>query len=165
MGRVILLLLPPSTRETGTADSSGRCGFVSHVAGDPPLDVGCAMHVSATPRELASSRRIGALVSAMESVEPLHLVVVDMDGTFLAPDGRVSDRNRKLVAKLAQQQVPFAVATGRPAAALQPIIDNLGIALPTVTFNGACLQTAAAGAPSQPLWEQPLPSAGPPPVG
>ena len=41
--------------------------------------------------------------------------------------------------------------------ALQPIIDGLGIpSLPTITFNGACLQQARANLPPTPLWQNGL---------
>jgi len=63
------------------------------------------------------------------------------------------------VTTLQEKGIQFAVATGRPAAALQPIIDQLGVdSIPAITFNGACLQYAHPKAPSTPVWEEPLPS-------
>ena len=91
--------------------------------------------------------------------QPLRMVAVDMDGTFLNSNGTVSPRNKALASTLVQSGVEFVIATGRPAKALQPIIDGLGLqTLPAVTFNGACLQQAHAGKASTLLWQQPLPS-------
>ena len=87
------------------------------------------------------------------------LVVVDMDGTFLSPDGTISKRNRAMVETLQRKNIHFAFATGRPANALQPFVDSLGLAsVPAVTFNGACLQHAKCGLPSDPVWQQSLPT-------
>lgn len=84
---------------------------------------------------------------------PYRLVVVDMDGTYLNSAGQISERNHKLASTLQQRGVHFVIATGRPSAVLQPLINEMGVAsLPTVTFNGACLQHARANLPSTPLW-------------
>ena len=91
----------------------------------------------------------------------LKVVVVDMDGTFLnsSPVAPISLRNRQLVSTLLDRGVTFAIATGRPAKALQPFIDDLSLdSVHTIVFNGACLQRARAGKPAELIWQQTLPA-------
>ena len=92
--------------------------------------------------------------------QALRIVATDLDGTFLDGAGRISARSRELVATLAERGITFAIATGRPAAALQPLVDDLGVpSLPVIMFNGACLQHCSPRAAPTLVWEQPLTSA------
>ena len=50
----------------------------------------------------------------------------------------------------------FPFATGRPAPALQPHVDALGLALPCICFNGAAILHMAPRAPPKALHLQPL---------
>lgn len=75
-----------------------------------------------------------------------RLVVTDLDGTFLSPDGSISALNREAAAKAAEHGVPFVIATGRPIRWLDVLAD-LGTAHPLViASNGAVLWDLAAGA-------------------
>eukprot|EP00322_Chrysochromulina_rotalis_P006442 CAMPEP_0115841192 /NCGR_PEP_ID=MMETSP0287-20121206/7163_1 /TAXON_ID=412157 /ORGANISM="Chrysochromulina rotalis, Strain UIO044" /LENGTH=283 /DNA_ID=CAMNT_0003294833 /DNA_START=221 /DNA_END=1072 /DNA_ORIENTATION=+ len=90
-------------------------------------------------------------------VRPTHREPPDMDGTFLNASGQLSARNVQMAAELERRGVHFAIATGRPAAALQPLIDGIGLpSLAAITFNGACLQVARPHLPSTPLWQHTL---------
>ena len=76
-------------------------------------------------------------------------VATDMDGTFLSPppdvsghvNGELTQRSVALAQSLTASGVVFAIATGRPAPALQPHIDALGIdaGIPCICFNGAAV--------------------------
>ena len=89
----------------------------------------------------------------------LRVVATDMDGTFLGDSGKISKRSIALVATLQEKGIVFAAATGRPSAALQPIIDQIGVpSIPAITFNGACMQYMHPHKPSTLVWEQPLSS-------
>ncbi len=68
-----------------------------------------------------------------------RLVVTDLDGTFLGPDGSISPLNRAAAARAAALGIPFVVATGRPIRWLDVLAD-LDAAHPLViASNGAVL--------------------------
>jgi len=68
-----------------------------------------------------------------------QLVVTDLDGTFLSPDGTVSGPNREAVLAAQAAGIPVLFATGRPVRWLD-VIRNLPGAHPTViASNGAVL--------------------------
>jgi len=87
---------------------------------------------------------------------PLHLVASDMDGTLLAPSGTLSERTLAVVRDLRARGILFAIATGRPAPALQQHVDRLGLAIPCITFNGSSLMHMRPLLPPTPLWEHSL---------
>ncbi|RCK69411.1 HAD family phosphatase [Desertihabitans brevis] len=72
-----------------------------------------------------------------------RLVVSDLDGTFLSPDGTVSDLNRQAVADALAAGIEVVFATGRPIRWLQVVAD---LGLPNsvvVASNGAMLYDVA----------------------
>lgn len=74
-----------------------------------------------------------------------RLVVTDLDGTFLSPDGTVSETNSAAVLAAQAAGVPVVFATGRPVRWLD-VIRNLPGAHPTViASNGAVLYDLGAG--------------------
>lgn len=78
-----------------------------------------------------------------------RLVATDLDGTFLSPDGTVSEENARAVAEAADAGLPVVFVTGRPPRWLGVIAD-LPMAHPTViASNGALLWDLAQ---SEPLW-------------
>src|SRR3712207_2178778 len=73
------------------------------------------------------------------------LIVSDLDGTFLSPDGSVSEQNAEAVAAAQSAGILVLFATGRPVRWLDVIRDLPG-AHPTVTAsNGAALYDLGAG--------------------
>ena len=87
-----------------------------------------------------------------------------MDGTFLRPaenveghaNGTIGQRSIDLVRNLTAEGVIFAIATGRPAPALQAHVDALGIALLCICFNGAAVLRMAPEELPEMLHQQPL---------
>ncbi|MEA5052516.1 MAG: HAD-IIB family hydrolase, partial [Propionicimonas sp.] len=74
-----------------------------------------------------------------------RLIVSDLDGTFLRPDGTISPTNQTAVARAAEFGIPFVAATGRPIRWLGPVTE-CGYAHPLViASNGAVLWDSAAG--------------------
>lgn len=68
-----------------------------------------------------------------------RLIVSDLDGTFLSPDGTVSDENAAAVLAAQEAGIPVLFATGRPIRWLD-VIAHLPGAHPTViASNGAVL--------------------------
>ena len=67
----------------------------------------------------------------------IRLVAVDMDGTLLGPDGRVSDRNAHVIRCMQDMGVELLICTGRSYEdALLPL-EEAGLKAPVVCMNGA----------------------------
>ncbi|MBO0812511.1 MAG: HAD family hydrolase [Microlunatus sp.] len=65
------------------------------------------------------------------------LIVSDLDGTFLSPDGSVSDRNLAAVAAAERAGIPVVFATGRPIRLLGPIRGLRRTQATVIASNGA----------------------------
>jgi len=68
------------------------------------------------------------------------LVAVDMDGTLLNDEHKVSDKNREAINRFANQGVSFILASGRPYQSLYPYTKELEVYLPLVTSNGSIVK-------------------------
>jgi Cof subfamily protein (haloacid dehalogenase superfamily) len=70
----------------------------------------------------------------------VDLVALDLDGTVLDHDERLSDRVRTAVAAVASSGIQVVVATGRSVLATLPVLDRLGLYEGwTVCSNGALI--------------------------
>ena len=67
----------------------------------------------------------------------IRLVVADMDGTLLDPSGTIPDSFWPLLPRLAERGNVFAVASGRPYAALVQMFGPAAGALALIAENGA----------------------------
>ncbi len=74
------------------------------------------------------------------------LVVTDLDGTFLSPDGTVSAENREAVRAAQEAGIPVLFATGRPVRWLDVIRDLPGAHPTVIASNGAVLYDLGADA-------------------
>ena len=74
-----------------------------------------------------------------------RLVVTDMDGTFLSPDGTVSEQNRTAVLAAQQAGIMVLFATGRPIRWLDVIRDLPGAHPTVIASNGAVLYDLGTG--------------------
>ena len=74
------------------------------------------------------------------------LIVTDLDGTFLSPDGSVSPENSAAVLAAQGAGVPVLFATGRPVRWLDVIRDLPGAHPTVIASNGAVLYDLGAGA-------------------
>ncbi len=72
------------------------------------------------------------------------LVVSDLDGTFLSPDGTVSEQNRAAVLAAQGAGIPVLFATGRPVRWLDVVRDLPGRHPTVVASNGAVLYDLGA---------------------
>ncbi|MEM9173363.1 MAG: HAD-IIB family hydrolase [Pseudomonadota bacterium] len=76
----------------------------------------------------------------------MELVVFDLDGTLLNSRSVISDFTRETLAKLAQRNIAYTVATGRTLHASRDIIAGHGFALPQAYKNGVVIWDPTAGA-------------------
>ena len=66
------------------------------------------------------------------------VVALDVDGTILDMDGRVSERVMASIARLRAHEVPVIISTGRSIAASMPVVRHLGLSSGwMVCANGA----------------------------
>lgn len=93
---------------------------------------------------------------SMNTNRTFRLVALDLDGTLLNSEGKISTKNKIAIQKAAQQGISFAVATGRPYCGL-PIkaMEELGIHY-AITTNGAGLYKIPG---KECLFEQCMPAA------
>ncbi len=74
-----------------------------------------------------------------------RLIATDLDGTFLSPDGSVSDINSAAVLAAERAGIPVVFATGRPVRWLDVIRDLPGAHPTVIASNGAALYDLGAG--------------------
>ena len=79
-----------------------------------------------------------------DSARP-RLIVSDLDGTFLSPDGSVSEQNSAAVLAAQAAGIPVIFATGRPVRWLDVIKDLPGAHPTVIASNGAALYDLGAG--------------------
>lgn len=73
------------------------------------------------------------------------LFVSDLDGTLLAPDGKLSDYSRRALTELLEAGVHFTVASARAWGEIVPVLGDLPLKLPIIAINGAFLTDYQTG--------------------
>ena len=81
----------------------------------------------------------------IRGIFPYKLVALDLDGTLLGPDKRISSENRAAVRRLLEIGVPVVLASGRPHHNCLPFHQQLGLRGPIVSGNGAVVRVAETG--------------------
>jgi len=74
---------------------------------------------------------------------PINLLALDLDGTLLDPQGRISERNRTAIENARGQGVHVALVTGRRFRDSRPVALELGLDVPLISHNGALTKHAA----------------------
>lgn len=65
------------------------------------------------------------------------LLLTDMDGTLLSPEGDISQQNRDAIARFVAQGGLFGIATGRMPSSIVNRVCGLPINIPIIVCNGA----------------------------
>ena len=77
-------------------------------------------------------------------MKAIKLIALDLDGTLLTSDKKISQRNLKALAAARAKGVKVVLTTGRPLKAMEFLLDELGTAgledEYTITFNGGLVQ-------------------------
>ncbi len=81
-----------------------------------------------------------------DQLRPVAGIVLDVDGTLLDPEHRLSPANVAAVARARAAGLHVLLASGRSARALEAVVGALGLAGPLIAFNGALTYRAADGA-------------------
>ncbi|MBE6099874.1 MAG: HAD family phosphatase [Anaerovibrio sp.] len=71
------------------------------------------------------------------------LFVTDMDGTLLNSQRKITDKVKLAIKKAVEAGVIFTVATGRMHISALPYVQELGIDVPVITYNGALIKYAS----------------------
>lgn len=66
-----------------------------------------------------------------------HLIVLDLDGTLLTDDQKISEKTKATLFKAKEAGHQVMIATGRPYRASQLYYNELMLSTPIVNFNGA----------------------------
>lgn len=72
-------------------------------------------------------------------VQKKHLIAVDLDGTLLNKDHRISEQNKNALIHAMEQGHIVVIATGRPSRASMQYYRELKLKTPMVNFNGALI--------------------------
>lgn len=70
------------------------------------------------------------------------LIAVDIDGTLLNSQGILTKRTRDTIHRLWKDGIHFAISTGRPIQGVMPLVEEIGLDLPLITYNGSMVLTA-----------------------
>lgn len=73
---------------------------------------------------------------------PIRLLALDLDGTLLDGQGRISERNRSAIDQTREAGVRVAVVTGRRFRDSRPVALELGLDVPLIAHNGALTKHA-----------------------
>lgn len=82
---------------------------------------------------------MGADREPLPALTSVRLVATDLDGTFLSPTGRVTERARDAVRSARDAGVVVVPVTGRPPQALWDLADDAGFGPYGICANGAAL--------------------------
>lgn len=83
------------------------------------------------------------------------IIMTDLDGTLLDDEKKVSEKDMAAIGDFRKNGGLFTVATGRGVAMARRVVDELGIDMPCVIFNGAAVYDFKK---SEFLWHSSMPS-------
>lgn len=75
----------------------------------------------------------------------IQLIATDLDDTLLRDDRTLSERVIQAIRKAREQGVHVTFATGRMPVSALPYVEQLGLDVPIITYNGAMIQEALSG--------------------
>ncbi|WP_221912576.1 Cof-type HAD-IIB family hydrolase [Streptococcus halichoeri] len=76
-------------------------------------------------------------------MKPIKLLALDLDGTLLTTDKRVTQANQKAIRQAQAAGVQVVITTGRPLKAIEGLLTELVLTGPehySITFNGGLVQ-------------------------
>lgn len=76
------------------------------------------------------------MTSAPKAANTIKLVAIDLDGTLLGSDHRISERNSAAIRCAIELGTEIIIATGKTRSSAEELIDNLGINSPGIYMQG-----------------------------
>ncbi|MEA4926440.1 MAG: Cof-type HAD-IIB family hydrolase [Syntrophomonadaceae bacterium] len=83
------------------------------------------------------------------------MVALDLDDTLLDPGLKISDDCIRLIQEVRQRGVMITISTGRMYPSALPYALQLGIDVPLITYQGACVKNSLSG---EVLYFKPVPA-------
>lgn len=77
--------------------------------------------------------------SSEKTLPEIKLIAIDIDGTLLTPDGRISARTRAAIQAAQRAGIIVTLATARRYGGAQEIASALGMELPLIVYDGALI--------------------------
>jgi Cof subfamily protein (haloacid dehalogenase superfamily) len=74
-----------------------------------------------------------------------RLVALDVDGTLIDSRHRITERTVKAIKSAASKGIIFIISTGRPIQSAIPMMEELGLDVPFITYNGAMVVMGKSG--------------------
>lgn len=81
----------------------------------------------------------------MRAEDGQALYAVDLDGTLLNDQARLSQTSRDILIELMGEGLPLTVASARSVVAIRQLLTGVPLRLPVIEFNGAFLSDPATG--------------------
>ena len=75
----------------------------------------------------------------------IRLAAIDLDGTLLDPNNRISERNREAIRRARERGVEVVVVTARSFEEAEPYTAELGLTLPLLCYHGALVKDTGTG--------------------
>ena len=75
----------------------------------------------------------------------IKLVAIDLDGTLLDNDRKISPRAKEAIRNVRKRGVEVTLATGRMFYSALPYAQELGLSLPLITYQGALVKVSGTG--------------------
>jgi hypothetical protein len=79
-----------------------------------------------------------------EPAFPIRLVALDLDGTLVGHDFRLSDRTRDVIGEAVRRGVKVSIATGRMSSSAVVYANQLGLVEPIIAHQGAVVREMPA---------------------
>lgn len=77
--------------------------------------------------------------SSEKTFSEIKLIAIDIDGTLLTPDGRITARTRAAIQAAQRAGIIVTLATARRYGGAQEVASALGIELPLIVYDGALI--------------------------
>lgn len=81
----------------------------------------------------------------MKDFPDIKLVAIDLDGTLLDNDRKISARAKEAIRMVRARGVEVTLATGRLFASAQTFAQELGLNMPLITYQGALVKVSGTG--------------------
>lgn len=78
-------------------------------------------------------------------MNPIKLVISDIDGTLITSDEHMSDATRQEIRRVMEKGVHFGIASGRPTHGIREVIEELDLVVPIIGSNGAVVEDINTG--------------------
>src|SRR4051812_11407435 len=87
----------------------------------------------------AGAARPDGSPTARSPEQAIRLLAVDLDGTLLSSDKKISGRTLTALQSLREKDVKVVLATARPPRSVRHIYEAIGLDTYTINYNGALI--------------------------